>query len=117
DDLIENNRRRIELLEESARLLYREWFVYLRFPGHEHTPIIDGIPQGWEKNILKNVGFLNYGKTLKQDERIDGQYPVFGSGGIIGTHNKFLVEAPGIIVGRKGSIGNVFWTEENYYPI
>ncbi|WP_278617375.1 restriction endonuclease subunit S [Planktothrix agardhii] len=117
DDLIENNRRRIELLEESARLLYREWFVYLRFPGHEHTPNIDGIPEGWEKTILEKVGFLNYGKALKKDERVLGKYPVFGSGGIIGTHNKFLVEAPGIIVGRKGSIGNVFWTKENYYPI
>jgi type I restriction enzyme S subunit len=60
DDLIENNRRRIELLEESARLLYREWFVHLRFPGHEHTPIIDGIPEGWEikkiEDICKTIG-------------------------------------------------------------
>jgi type I restriction enzyme, S subunit len=55
DDLIENNRRRIELLEESARLLYREWFVYLRFPGHEHTPIIDGIPEGWEKKKIEDI--------------------------------------------------------------
>lgn len=55
DDLIENNRRRIELLEESARSLYREWFVYLRFPGHEHTPIIDGIPEGWEKKKIEEI--------------------------------------------------------------
>ncbi|PSB32840.1 restriction endonuclease subunit S [Chlorogloea sp. CCALA 695] len=55
DDLIENNRRRIELLEESARSLYREWFVYLRFPGHEHTPIIDGIPDGWEKKKIEEI--------------------------------------------------------------
>ena len=48
DDLIENNRRRIVLLEEAARQLYREWFVRLRFPGHEHTRIIDGVPEGWE---------------------------------------------------------------------
>lgn len=47
DDLIENNRRRMVLLEESARLLYQEWFVRLRFPGHEHTRIIDGVPEGW----------------------------------------------------------------------
>jgi type I restriction enzyme S subunit len=117
DDLIESNRRRIELLEESARLLYREWFVYLRFPGHEHTPIIDGIPEGWEKPTLGEVGYLNYGKSLKKDARTPGKYPVFGSGGIIGTHHQFLVEAPGIIVGRKGSIGTVFWSSENYYPI
>lgn len=48
DELMENNRRRMELLEESARLLYREWFVRLRFPGHENTKIIRGSPQGWE---------------------------------------------------------------------
>lgn len=52
DDLIENNRRRIALLEESARLLYREWFVRLRFPGHEHTRIVNGVPEGWKKVTL-----------------------------------------------------------------
>ena len=46
DDLIENNRRRIALLEEAARLLYREWFVHFRFPGHEHVKITDGLPGG-----------------------------------------------------------------------
>ena len=46
DELMENNRRRIALLEEAARLLYREWFVHFRFPGHEHVKIIDGIPEG-----------------------------------------------------------------------
>lgn len=52
DDLIENNRRRIQLLEESARLLYQEWFVRLRFPGHEHVKIVDGVPEGWSKKPL-----------------------------------------------------------------
>ncbi len=46
DDLIENNLKRIRLLEESARLLYREWFVRLKFPNHEYTPLIDGLPEG-----------------------------------------------------------------------
>jgi len=55
DDLIENNRRRIQLLEESARLLYKEWFVHLRFPGHEHTKITDGIPEGWEQHSLEKL--------------------------------------------------------------
>jgi type I restriction enzyme S subunit len=57
DDLIENNRRRIQLLEQAARLLYKEWFVHLRFPGHEHTQIIDGVPEGWEKKFLGDVCF------------------------------------------------------------
>ncbi len=55
DDLIENNRRRIELLELSARLLYKEWFVHLRFPGHEHTTIKNGIPDGWERVPLSEM--------------------------------------------------------------
>jgi len=60
DDLIENNRRRMALLEESARLLYREWFVRLRFPGHEHTKIVDGVPHGWERQPLGDCVTLHY---------------------------------------------------------
>ena len=57
DDLIENNRRRIQLLEQAARLLYKEWFVHLRFPGHEHVKIIDGVPEGWKRKVLGDVCF------------------------------------------------------------
>jgi type I restriction enzyme S subunit len=64
DDLIENNRRRMALLEEAARQLYREWFVRLRFPGHEHTRIIDGVPEGWERNPLAELcESIDYGYT------------------------------------------------------
>lgn len=59
DNLIENNQRRMALLEESARLLYREWFVSLRFPGHEHTSIIDGMPHGWALKKLGEVARIN----------------------------------------------------------
>lgn len=55
DDLIAANQRRIQLLEESARLLYREWFVKLRFPGHETVAVVDGVPEGWEKKTLGDV--------------------------------------------------------------
>ena len=55
DDAIENNRRRMALLEKYARLLYEEWFVRLRFPGHEHTPVSHGLPQGWEKKPLNAI--------------------------------------------------------------
>jgi type I restriction enzyme, S subunit len=55
DDLIENNRRRIALLEEAARMLYREWFVRFRFAGHEHVKMIDGIPEGWQWRALDQV--------------------------------------------------------------
>lgn len=55
DDLIENNRRRIQLLEQAARLLYKEWFVHLHFPGHEHVKITDGVPEGWERRKIANI--------------------------------------------------------------
>ncbi|MDY0223418.1 MAG: restriction endonuclease subunit S [Desulfobacterium sp.] len=63
DDLIENNRRRIQLLEQAARLLYKEWFVHLRFPGHEHTKIIDGVPEGWKTAKIGDLGEIITGKT------------------------------------------------------
>ncbi len=63
DDLIENNRRRIDLLEQSARLLYKEWFISLRFPGHEHVKVKDGIPQGWEKGVLSDFFDTTSGGT------------------------------------------------------
>jgi type I restriction enzyme S subunit len=73
DDLIENNRRRMALLEESARLLYREWFVRLRFPGHEHTHITDGVPDGWERNTLAELTcFLKRGITPAYDDEAEG---------------------------------------------
>jgi len=117
DDLIENNRRRMALLEESARLLYREWFVRLRFPGHEHTPIVDGVPQGWERKSLGNSITLNYGKALKAEIRIAGDFPVYGSSGIVGTHEKPLVQGPAIILGRKGNVGSTYWSSKSFYPI
>jgi len=67
DDLIENNRRRIELLEESARLLYKEWFVQLRFPGHEHIQIINGVPEGWSKVRLVDLAELTMGQSPKSE--------------------------------------------------
>lgn len=117
DDLIENNRRRMALLEESARLLYREWFVRLRFPGHEHTRIVDGVPEGWERTTLGDRVTLNYGKALKADDRIEGPFPVYGSSGVVGSHEKALVSGPGIIVGRKGNVGSVYWCAQDFYPI
>ena len=65
DDLIENNRRRIQLLEQAARLIYKEWFVHLRFPGHEHVKIKDGVPEGWEKKPLGEIADITMGQSPK----------------------------------------------------
>ncbi|MGC9394643.1 MAG: restriction endonuclease subunit S [Anaerolineae bacterium] len=121
DDLIENNTRRIALLERMAQLLYREWFVRFRFPGHASVRMVASalgeIPEGWEVVKLGDVIELAYGKGLRRKDRIQGAYPVYGSSGIIDYHNEPLVEGPGIIVGRKGNVGSVFWSDAGFYPI
>ena len=63
DDLLENNRRRIRLLERAARMVYKEWFVNLRFPGHEHVKIKDGVPEGWRRKHLSDLVNTQYGFT------------------------------------------------------
>lgn len=68
DKLIENNQKQIKLLEEAAQRLYKEWFVDLRFPGCENTPIIDGVPEGWKKGILGDIA-INVGKKVKKEDR------------------------------------------------
>ena len=121
DKLIENNQRRIRILETMARALYREWFVEFRFPGHENVPrvasSIGDIPKGWEVKKLGDIIELKYGKALKKTNRCDGECPVFGSSGIVGYHDKSLVKGPGIIVGRKGNVGSVFWSDEDFFVI
>jgi len=67
DALIENNRRRIALLEETARLLYREWFVHFRFPGYEHVKIVDGIPKGWGQRSLVELAEVVMGQSPNPD--------------------------------------------------
>ena len=127
--LIENNHRRIQLLEESARLLYREWFVHLRFPGHEHNRIVDGLPEGWERRTLESVCSSGdgvqtgpFGSQLHQADYSDGGVPVIMPKDIVdcrisvtsiaripetladslGRHRM----APGdIVYGRRGDIG------------
>ena len=61
DDLIENNQKQIKLLEEAAQRLYKEWFVDLRFPGHEDVQIVDGVPEGWKKERLVDIADVQYG--------------------------------------------------------
>lgn len=72
DDLIENNRKQIKLLEEAAQRLYKEWFVDLRFPGHEHTKIVDGVPEGWEKSTVSNISsILRRGISPKYNDQAE----------------------------------------------
>ncbi len=117
DDLIENNNRRIALLEESARQLYREWFVRLRFPGHENTRITDGVPEGWEKQPLGDLLTLQRGFDLPVKKRMAGAIPIYASTGVNGTHNVSKVSGPGVVTGRSGSLGKVMYVQEDFWPL
>ena len=121
DGLLQNNWRRIEILEEMARLLYREWFVHFRFPGREDAELVDSelgpIPRGWKARQLGEILELSYGKALRAGDRRGGPIAVYGSGGQVGWHDTALVTGPGIVVGRKGNVGSVYWSDRDFYPI
>ena len=121
DDLIEVNHRRIAVLEEMARRLFDEWFVHLRFPGHEDFRSLktkDGtLPEGWHLGKLGDLLSLSYGKALRADTRVPGAVPVIGSSGIVGWHNVQLIDGPAIVLGRKGNVGSVIWSDAGCFPI
>ena len=117
DDLIENNRRRIALLEEAARLLYREWFVHFRFPGHERVKVVDELPEGWVRRTLGSVLNLQRGFDLPVNRRIPGGVPVYGSTGIVGEHNAAKVAFPTLVTGRSGSLGKVCFVDDPCWPL
>ena len=77
DALIENYQRQIKLLEEAAQRLYKEWFVDLRFPGHQSTPIINNLPQSWQKKKLGEIAPIKTGKKDANFASDDGAYPFF----------------------------------------
>lgn len=87
------------------------------FPAEFEETELGWVPKGWVTNRLENILELAYGKALKKTERINGNYPVYGSGGKDGTHNEYLVKGPGIIVGRKGTVGSLHWENKDFYPI
>lgn len=104
DDLIENNQRQIKLLEEAAQRLYKEWFVDLRFPGHENTKITDGIPEGWRRGALADVATFKRGKTITKEQTNPGVVPVV-AGGLEPAyfHDTFNTGAPVITVSGSGA--------------
>jgi len=109
DELIENSQLRIKILESITRALYREWFVHLRFPGHDSVPRIPSplgeIPQGWELKRIDNALRFDSGRTIKKEERENGKTPVYGANGIIGVTTNPAMADKGIIMGKIGSCG------------
>lgn len=104
DDLIENNQKQIKLLEEAAQRLYKEWFVDLRFPGHENTKITDGVPEGWRRGALADVATFKRGKTITKEQTNPGVVPVV-AGGLEPAyfHDTFNTGAPVITVSGSGA--------------
>jgi type I restriction enzyme S subunit len=121
DDLIENNLRRIKILEQMAQSLYREWFVHFRFPGHESATFKDSelgrIPEGWEVGRLEDVLVLQRGFDLAKDKREVGEIPIYAASGITGYHSEAKVKGPGIVTGRSGTIGQVVYIHEDFWPL
>jgi type I restriction enzyme S subunit len=117
DAMIANNTRRIDLLERSARLLFEEWFVRLRYPGHEHDKFVDGVPKAWARAPLENALVLQRGFDLPNQSRQHGSVPIYGSTGISGYHSEARVSAPGIVTGRSGTLGEVHFVRENFWPL
>ena len=104
DDLIENNQKQIKLLEEAAQRLYKEWFVDLRFPGHENTEIVDGVPEGWHRGTVGQIAEFKRGRTITKAQVKGGNVPVV-AGGLEPAyyHNVANTKAPGITISASGA--------------
>lgn len=105
DDLIENNRRRIQLLEQAARLLYEEWFIRLRFPGHESTRITNGVPERWESSSLGKLVEIKKGKNITREMTEIGTVPVV-AGGLEPAYFHSTANAKGPVVTISASGAN-----------
>jgi type I restriction enzyme, S subunit len=121
DDLIENNNRRIKIVEEMAQRLYREWFIDFRYPGHESVPLVDSelgrVPRGWGLGVLDDLLVLQRGFDLPKARRRDGAVPVIAATGRHGSHNQGRVNGPGVVTGRSGSLGTVLYIVEDFWPL
>ena len=114
DSLIENYQKQIKLLEEAAQRLYKEWFVDLRFPGHENTKIVDGVPEGWEEKSISEVFDCKYGKIVPTKDFVeDGPIPVYGASKQIGRYTKANCFEPKVLIGSRGNAGFVHRTIED----
>ena len=112
DSLIENYQKQIKLLEEAAQRLYKEWFVDLRFPGHENTRIVDGVPERWEKKPVDSIYSIKYGKNLSTKLIAEsGKYPVYGANGVIGYYDKYNCSEQVVLITSRGNgSGDVLMT-------
>lgn len=143
DEKIELNRKQNETLEAMARALFKAWFVdfepvraklegrwqrgqslpglpahlYDFFPGRLVESELGEIPEGWGVGRVSDFLSLAYGKSLPAGSRNSGLIPVYGSGGVTGYHDTALVDSEAVIVGRKGTVGSLYWEQLPCFPI
>ena len=115
DTLIQNNNKRIRLLEQMAENLYKEWFVRFRFPGYEDVEFENGIPKGWEYCKLINFIDVRYGKDHKNIE--EGAIPILGSGGIMRFGDRALYNGEAVLIPRKGSLNNIMYINGEFWTV
>lgn len=126
DDLIENNRRQIKLLEEAAQRLYREWFVELRFPGHEDVKIVDGVPEGWKVMSMNDIAEYVNGYAFKPSDWGSKGKPIIkikemGAGVTTDTPRnsgegileKYIVTSGDILFSWSATLSAVIWDQED----
>lgn len=115
DDLVENCFRRVHLVEQMAQAVYRQWFVDLRYPGHIEHSILDSplgpIPDGWVITSFREVAEIRYGQELAKSVMDGGSVPVYGAAKVIGYHSVANVTSPTIVMGCRGTCGQVALTE------
>jgi type I restriction enzyme S subunit len=103
-----------------AHAIYREWFVEFRFPGHEKVKFVDSpvgrVPEGWRRQ-LGDVVTLKRGYDLPQRDRRVGDVPLVSSSGITDFHDEAMAKGPGVVTGRYGTLGEVYYIRKDYWPL
>ncbi len=138
DNYIENLRDTNSTLEDISHAIFQSWFIDFDpvhakaegrapegmdaetaalFPDGFEASELGLVPKGWQVGKLEGLLELAYGKALKATDRVFGLVPVYGSGGITGYHNESLVNEPSIVVGRKGTVGSIYWEDQPFFPI
>lgn len=138
DDRIALLRETNATLEAIAQALFKSWFVDfdpvrakqqgLAPPGMDEATAAlfpdsfeesewGPLPRAWTTGRVESLMELAYGKALKATERTPGSVPVYGSGGITGHHDRPLVDGPSVVVGRKGTVGSLYWEDRPFFPI
>ncbi|WP_422017578.1 restriction endonuclease subunit S [Reyranella sp.] len=134
DEKIELNRQMNETLEAMARAVFKDWFVDFgptRAKIERRAPYLtpdiwslfpdrlddDGKPEGWVLGAMTDLIMLQRGFDLPSQARTDGQYPIIAASGPSGCHNSYMVKGPGVVTGRSGVLGNVFFVHEDFWPL